>query len=134
MRKKYMSTNKYRKVEREHEALIKVLDEKRNKRVNFHANPNSIVNHKEMYQQCEWVYNNIKDKDRLVRCPYFIQFDSDALLNLSMLLIKIADKLEEMEEKYKYPVFVDSNGAFFNLNLYKLWIDDINAELQRRKG
>ena len=132
MRRKYMSTNKYRKAEREHKKIINTLDEKRNKRVNFQANPNSIVNHKEMYKQCEWVYNNIKDKDRLVRCPYFTRFSSDDLLNLSISLIKIAVKLEELEEKYQYPVFIDSNGSFFNLNLFNLWIEDITNELQRR--
>ena len=133
MRRKYMSTNKYRKVEREHEELMDILNEKRNKRVKFRANPNSIVNHKEMYEQCEWVYSNLKDKDRLVRCPYLTLFNSDDLLNLSISLIRIAVKLEESEEEYQYPVFIDSDGTFFNLNLFNLWIDDITNELERRE-
>ena len=132
MKRKYISTNKYRKVEREHKELMNVLDEKRNKIFNVPVGPNSFINHKDMYNQCEWVYNNIKDKDGLVRCPYFIRFSSDELLNLSISLIKIAVKLEELEEEYQYPVFVDSNGSFFNLNLFNLWIDDITNELQRR--
>ena len=133
MRKKYMSTNKYRKAERQHKHLMNALDEKRNERVNFQGSPNSIINHKEMYEQCEWVYKNIKDKDRLVRCPYYIHFNSEDLLNQSISLIRIADKLEELEEEYQYPVFIDSDGSFFNLNLIKLWIDDINNELERKK-
>ena len=127
-----MSTNKYRKAERQHKELINVLDEKRNKKFNVSVAPNSIINHKEMYEQCEWVYNNIKDKDGLVRCPYYIRFNSDDLLNLSISLIKIVVKLEELEEDYQYPVFIDSDGSFFNLNLFNLWIDDINNELERR--
>ena len=133
MRRKYMSTNKYRKAERQYKELMNALDEKRNKRVDFQASPNSIVNHKEMYKQCEWVYNNIKDKDRLVRCPYLIHFNSDDLLIQSISLIKIATELEELEEEYQYPVFIDSDGSFFNLNLFNLWIEDINNELERRK-
>lgn len=132
MKRKYMSTNKYRKVEREHKELINALDEKRNKIFNVPVGPNSFIDHKEMYDQCEWVYNIIKDKDSLVRCPYFIRFDSGFLLNFLISLIKIVDKLEELEEEYQYPVFVDSDGSFFNLNLFNLWIDDITDELKRR--
>ena len=135
MRKKFMSTNKYRKVKSENRELMNMLDEKRNKIVNFHAIPNSIAIHKEMYEQCEWVYNNIKDKDRLVRCPHFIHFNSDDLLKQLMSLSIIAFHLEKIEEEYQYqyPVFIDSDGCFFNLNLINLWIDDIYIELDRRE-
>ena len=129
---KYVSTNKYRKVEREYKELIDDLEDIRNKKSFETPSYNVILNDKEMYEQCEQVYNAIKNKDRLVRFPYIVDVPSEKLDKLVIGLMAICLQLEGFEDKGLFPVYVDCDGAFFNSDLYNLMIDDILEELKRR--
>lgn len=129
---KYASTNKYRKVEREYKELIDDLEDIRNKKYFETPSYNVILSDKEMYKQCEQVYNVIKNKDCLVRSPYIVDVPSEKLDKLVMGLMAICLQLARFEDKGLFPVYVDSDGAFFNLDLYNLMIDDIIEELKRR--
>ena len=129
---KYTSTNKYRKVEREYKELIDDLEDIRNKNSFETPSYNVILSDKEMYKQCEQVYNVIKNKDRLVRFPYIVDVPSEKLDKLVMGLMDICLQLEGFEDKCLFPVYVDSDGTFFNSDLYNLMIDDFIEELKQR--
>lgn len=129
---KYVSTNKYRKVEREYKELIDDLEGIRNKKSFETPSYNAILNDKEMYDQCKQVYNVIKNKDRLVRFPYIIEVPSEKLDKMVKTLMGICLQLEVFEDEGLYPVYVDCDGAFFNSDLYNLMVDDILKELESR--